>query len=125
MRRVSRCHLCARAHARAAWQILSGDAIEATVGVALSLSTMAAAGCGNMVSDVLGIGISGQIEARAPRAALLRTCMRADVTCARSAQRACDAAGFRSRLTAVQMQMRTTQSAQSFVHATQLAARTH
>jgi hypothetical protein len=33
------------------------------VGVALSLSTMAAAGCGNMVSDVLGIGISGQIEA--------------------------------------------------------------
>ena len=45
-------------------QILSGDAIEATVGVALGLSTMAAAGCGNMVSDVLGIGISGQIEAR-------------------------------------------------------------
>ena len=43
-------------------QILSGDVIEATVGGALSLSTMAAAGCGNMVSDVLGIGISGQIE---------------------------------------------------------------
>ena len=46
-------------------QILSGDVIEATVGGALSLSTMAAAGCGNMVSDVLGIGISGQIEVRA------------------------------------------------------------
>ena len=34
------------------------------MGVALSLSTMAAAGCGNMVSDVLGIGISNQIEVR-------------------------------------------------------------
>ena len=49
-------------------QILSGDVIEATVGGALRLSTMAAAGCGNMVSDVLGIGISGQIEVcKAPR----------------------------------------------------------
>ena len=39
------------------------------MGVALGLSTMAAAGCGNMVSDVLGIGISGWIEARTMQAA--------------------------------------------------------
>jgi hypothetical protein len=61
------------AHATAT-QILSGDVIEATVGGALSLSTMAAAGCGNMVSDVLGIGISGQIEVRAAALCLLSPC---------------------------------------------------
>ena len=66
-------------------QILSGDAIEATVGVALGLSTMAAAGCGNMVSDVLGIGISNQIE------------------------RLCDALGLGSRLSPAQLSMRSTQ----------------
>jgi tRNA-specific adenosine deaminase 1 len=96
---MARCHTPTHAHAPRAshrtssdaralpLQILSGDAIEATVGVALGLSTMAAAGCGNMVSDVLGIGISGWIE------------------------RTCDAAGFRSRLSAAQMQLRSTQSA--------------
>lgn len=65
------CHGQSLAHRfRLHTQILSGDAIEASVGVALSLSTMAAAGCGNMVSDVLGIGISNQIEVSCLRGVL-------------------------------------------------------
>ena len=81
------------------------------MGGALSLSTMAAAGCGNMVSDVLGIGISGQIEVR--RAARLLLSGRFTLTrqcVAPLAQRTCDAMGFRSRLTAAQMQLPITQS---------------
>ena len=66
--------------------ILSGETIEATVGVALSLSTMAAAGCGNMVSDVVGIGLSGWIE------------------------RTCDRLGFRHGLSASQLALRQTQA---------------
>ena len=67
---ASRCcpGACKPEHSCDARQILSGDVIEASVGVALGLSTMAAAGCGNMVSDVLGIGISNQIEASPPPA---------------------------------------------------------
>ena len=92
-------------------QILSGDVIEASVGVALGLSTMAAAGCGNMVSDVLGIGISNQIEASRAATASPRIA-RADASLRRTLdQRTCDALGFRSRLTAAQMQLRSTQRA--------------
>lgn len=45
--------------------ILAGDAIDATLGVALGLTTMAAAGFGNLISDVVGLGLGEMIEARA------------------------------------------------------------
>lgn len=45
--------------------ILAGDAIDATLGVALGLTTLAAAGFGNLISDVAGIGLGEMIEARA------------------------------------------------------------
>ena len=41
--------------------ITAGDAIEASIGVALSLSTMAAAGLGNLCSDVVGIA-AGELD---------------------------------------------------------------
>jgi hypothetical protein len=34
--------------------IMAGDMIEANIGATLALSTMAAAGIGNMFSDVIG-----------------------------------------------------------------------
>ena len=45
--------------------ISCGEAIEASLGVYMSLSTLAAAGLGNMCSDVAGLGISGFIESSA------------------------------------------------------------
>jgi len=42
--------------------ILAGDAIDIQFGVTLGISTMAAAGLGNLVSDVAGLGLSGYIE---------------------------------------------------------------
>jgi len=47
--------------------ILTGDAIDVTLGVRLHLSTMAAAGLGNAISDVLGVGLGGLIERYAER----------------------------------------------------------
>ena len=43
--------------------IVAGDAIDASLGAALCLSTMAAAGLGNLFSDVVGIAATDQIEA--------------------------------------------------------------
>ena len=43
--------------------ILAGESIETSLGVGLGLSTMAAAACGNTVSDIVGIGLSNKIEA--------------------------------------------------------------
>lgn len=43
--------------------IIAGDYIDITLGAALSISTMAAAGFGNMISDVAGIGLAGTVEA--------------------------------------------------------------
>mmetsp|Transcript_17780 Transcript_17780/g.51918 ORF Transcript_17780/g.51918 Transcript_17780/m.51918 type:complete len:443 (-) Transcript_17780:136-1464(-) len=42
--------------------ILAGDAIDSTIGVTLGLSTLAAAGLGNLLSDVVGIGAGDVIE---------------------------------------------------------------
>jgi len=50
--------------------ILAGDQIEASIGVVLSLSTMAAAGLGNTFSDVVGIISSERIEVLVERLGL-------------------------------------------------------
>ena len=42
--------------------IIAGEYIDTSIGVALGVSTMAAAGLGNMVSDVAGVGLQGVIE---------------------------------------------------------------
>jgi len=42
--------------------ILAGDAIDKTLGAAFGISTLAAAGFGNMFSDVIGIGVGDVIE---------------------------------------------------------------
>ena len=47
--------------------IMAGESIETALGVGLGLSTMAAAGFGNTVSDVVGIGLSSKIETFAER----------------------------------------------------------
>ncbi|XP_072170665.1 transmembrane protein 65-like [Diadema setosum] len=47
--------------------IIAGDYIDMTIGAALSISTMAAAGMGNMISDVAGIGLAGTVEAAVSR----------------------------------------------------------
>jgi hypothetical protein len=50
-------------------QILAGEEIDATFGVSLGLTTMAAAGLGNLFADVAGISIANSIEVgRAGRA---------------------------------------------------------
>ena len=43
--------------------IIAGDAIESTLGLTLGLTTLAAAGLGNLISDVAGLGLGGYIEA--------------------------------------------------------------
>ena len=42
--------------------IIAGEYIEMYIGTALALSTMAAAGLGNLLSDIAGIGFSKKIE---------------------------------------------------------------
>lgn len=48
-------------------QIVAGEKIESSFGVALGLSTMAAAGLGNLISDLAGLGIADQIEVTVPK----------------------------------------------------------
>lgn len=43
-------------------QILAGEEIEKAFGLALGLSTMAAAAMGNTFSDIAGIWMAGTIE---------------------------------------------------------------
>jgi hypothetical protein len=45
--------------------LAAGEEIEAHFGAALGLSTLAAAGLGNLVSDVCGLGLAESIETRA------------------------------------------------------------
>jgi hypothetical protein len=45
-----------------AWQITAGEQIDLMFGAKLGLSSMAAAGLGNTVADVVGINISHSIE---------------------------------------------------------------
>ncbi len=52
--------------------ILSGEYIDATLGVRMGLSTLAAAGVGNLVSDMLGVGCGNFIERLAERLGLPR-----------------------------------------------------
>ena len=47
--------------------IVAGDRIDSTFGVALGITTLAAAGLGNLVSDVVGVGLGGVIEAASDR----------------------------------------------------------
>nr|CAB3267112.1 transmembrane protein 65-like [Phallusia mammillata] len=42
--------------------ILAGDYIDQHIGIALGISTMAAAALGNLVSDLFGIGLAGYVE---------------------------------------------------------------
>merc|ERR1712004_330414 len=46
---------------------MSGEYIDATLGLALGISTMAAAGLGNLVSDVIGVGTAGYVEVLASK----------------------------------------------------------
>jgi hypothetical protein len=46
-------------------QILAGDYIDATLGAAFMFSTMAAAGLGNLISDIAGIFCADAIQERA------------------------------------------------------------
>jgi len=50
--------------------ILCGDAIDATFGVRFGLTTLAAAGLGNWVSDLVGLGLGDMIERGATRIGL-------------------------------------------------------
>ena len=49
--------------------LMAGDEIESTFGARLGLSTLAAAGLGNLVSDLCGLGAADAIENRARRTA--------------------------------------------------------
>lgn len=50
--------------------LLAGEEIEAVFGARFGLSTLAAAGLGNLVSDVAGLGLADQIEDRTRRTKL-------------------------------------------------------
>lgn len=39
-----------------------GEYIDTTIGVTLGISTMAAAGIGNMISDLAGLGLADQVS---------------------------------------------------------------
>ena len=51
--------------------IIAGDAIDASFGVTFGISTLAAAGLGNLVSDIAGISIGDGIEAVCARHGLV------------------------------------------------------
>jgi len=50
--------------------LVAGDLIDTGIGRVLGISTLAAAGLGNMISDVAGLGLGGYIEASAKRLGL-------------------------------------------------------
>jgi len=66
--------------------IAAGDQIEATFGVALGLSALAAAGLGNLISDVIGIQASTGIDALATRLGLPSSGLSAAQLTARTAR---------------------------------------
>jgi hypothetical protein len=43
-------------------QILAGDEIESTFGARLGLSTLAAAGLGNLLSDLVGLAMAEPVQ---------------------------------------------------------------
>ncbi len=46
---------------------MAGEGIESALGVALGIATLAAAGLGNLISDVVGLGLADTTEAQARR----------------------------------------------------------
>jgi tRNA-specific adenosine deaminase 1 len=47
--------------------IVAGDMIDKSLGVVLGISTLAAAGLGNLISDIAGLGVGDMIERHAER----------------------------------------------------------
>jgi hypothetical protein len=47
--------------------ILAGERIDSTIGITFHVSTMAAAGVGNAVSDVVGVGVGNMVEQMADK----------------------------------------------------------
>lgn len=50
--------------------IIAGEYIDENLGVSLGISTMAAAGIGNWISDIAGLGAGGLVEASAAKLGL-------------------------------------------------------
>ncbi|GBG32531.1 Coatomer subunit alpha-1 [Hondaea fermentalgiana] len=50
--------------------LVAGDVIDTQLGRVLGISTLAAAGLGNMISDVAGLGLGGYVEASSKRLGL-------------------------------------------------------
>eukprot|EP00005_Dracoamoeba_jomungandri_P012204 CAMPEP_0174267462 /NCGR_PEP_ID=MMETSP0439-20130205/33681_1 /TAXON_ID=0 /ORGANISM="Stereomyxa ramosa, Strain Chinc5" /LENGTH=199 /DNA_ID=CAMNT_0015354969 /DNA_START=396 /DNA_END=995 /DNA_ORIENTATION=- len=58
--------------------IVAGETLESTLGPTLGISTMAAAGLGNMISDAAGLGFGGTIEVLADKMGLPQTGLTAE-----------------------------------------------
>ncbi len=52
--------------------IIAGDFIESSIGLRFGLSTLCAAGFGNLISDVAGLGLGGYIEASSEKLGITR-----------------------------------------------------
>lgn len=52
--------------------IIAGDVIENSIGLTFGLSTLCAAGFGNLISDVAGLGLGGYIEASSEKLGITR-----------------------------------------------------
>ena len=52
--------------------IIAGDVIENSIGLTFGLSTLCAAGLGNLISDVAGLGLGGYIEASSQKLGITR-----------------------------------------------------
>jgi GAF domain-containing protein len=68
--------------------IVFGDAIDQSLGVVLGVSTLASAALGNMVSDILGIGLGGFVAHAAGRLGLPTATLTLEQTMSRSVRRA-------------------------------------
>jgi hypothetical protein len=88
---LARTHDAAPRSCTGAPQITAGEEIDVTLGVRFGLSTLAAAGLGNLVADVAGIGFANSIEVGRPLLSL------AGRTCCSDARFPCNAALCRVR----------------------------
>ncbi|KAK9865468.1 hypothetical protein WJX84_004830 [Apatococcus fuscideae] len=73
--------------------IIAGEQIEASVGVRFALSTMAAAGLGNIVSDIAGLGFADVIEAQARKLSWCREPPLSNIQKSMYSTRACKVGG--------------------------------
>ena len=71
-----------------AGMIVFGDAIDQTLGVVLGVSTLASAALGNMVSDILGIGLGGAVAHFAGKLGLPTATLTLEQTMSKSVRRA-------------------------------------